>query len=143
MPDEIDRIETELLELCIKNCNVILTTGGTGFSKRDVTPEATKRVIKKEAPGISYAMISKSLQITNMAMLSRAVSGIRDQTLIINLPGSIKGATECFEFVKPSIPHAIQLLIDNKVEIKRLHEEIQASTPSQVIMGSSVSIPII
>lgn len=124
--DEIDDIKSVLIKWCDeKTCDVILTTGGTGLAKRDVTPEATRKVIEREAPGLSYAMISNSLAITHMAMLSRAVCGIRSQTLIINLPGSRKAAAECFEFVKDAIPHAVAILKDEKVLVTLLHNTIQ------------------
>jgi len=90
--------------------DVILTTGGTGFSPRDVTPEATRAVIDREAPGLAEAMRAASLKITPHAMLSRIVTGIRKRTLIINLPGSPKGAVENLQVVLPVLPHAIQLL---------------------------------
>lgn len=90
--------------------DVILTTGGTGFSPRDVTPEATHAVIEREAPGLAEAMRASSLQITPHAMLSRAIAGIRAQTLIINLPGSPKAAHENFQVVQDVLRHAVQLL---------------------------------
>ncbi|XP_011505334.1 PREDICTED: gephyrin [Ceratosolen solmsi marchali] len=101
--------------------NVILTTGGTGFSSHDVTPEATKKIIQKEAPGIVYAMISECLKITPMAILSRAVCGIRNQTLIINLPGSPKAVKECFNAIANIIPHAVDLILDNKKSVVMTH----------------------
>ena len=90
--------------------DVILTTGGTGFSPRDVTPEATQAVIDREAPGLAEAMRAASLKITPHAMLSRIVAGIRKKTLILNLPGSPKGAVENLQVVVPVLLHAIQLL---------------------------------
>jgi molybdopterin adenylyltransferase len=90
--------------------DVILTTGGTGFSPRDVTPEATRAVIEREAPGFAEAMRAASLKITPHAMLSRIVTGIRKRTLIINLPGSPKGAVENLQVVLQVLPHAVQLL---------------------------------
>jgi molybdopterin adenylyltransferase len=90
--------------------DVILTTGGTGFSPRDVTPEATRLVIDREAPGLAEAMRAASLKITPHAMLSRVVTGIRKRTLIVNLPGSPKGAVENLQVILPVLPHAIQLL---------------------------------
>jgi len=90
--------------------DVILTTGGTGFSSRDVTPEATRDIIDREAPGLAEAMRSASLKITPHAMLSRIVTGIRKKTLIVNLPGSPKGAVENLQVILPVLPHAIQLL---------------------------------
>lgn len=111
IPDEIDIIEKELLYLCNElKINLILTNGGTGFSQRDVTPEATLKVIEKQVPGIPEAMRAASLRITPKAMLSRAVSGIRKKTLIINLPGSPKGAVENLEVVLPALSHGIAIL---------------------------------
>ncbi len=93
--------------------DVILTTGGTGFSPRDVTPEATLAVVERIAPGLAEAMRSASLQVTPYAMLSRAVAGIRGKTLIINLPGSPRGALENLLIVLPVLGHAVQLLVED------------------------------
>jgi molybdenum cofactor synthesis domain-containing protein len=93
--------------------DIILTTGGTGFAPRDVTPEATRAVIEREAPGLVEAMRAASLKITPHAMLSRIVAGIRKRTLIINLPGSPKGAVENLQVILPALPHAIQLLSED------------------------------
>lgn len=93
--------------------DVILTTGGTGFALRDVTPEATRAVIEREAPGLAEAMRLDSLKKTPHAMLSRGMAGIRGRTLIINLPGSPKGAVENLQTVIPILPHAVQLLQDD------------------------------
>ena len=90
--------------------DVILTTGGTGFSPRDVTPEATRAVIQRESPGLAEAMRAASLKVTPHAMLSRIVTGIRGRTLIINLPGSPKGAVENLQVITTVLPHAVQLL---------------------------------
>src|SRR5512137_1697872 len=90
--------------------DVILTTGGTGFAPRDVTPEATRQVIEREAPGLVHAMIAKSIEKTPHAMLSRMVAGIRGRTLIVNLPGSPKAACENLAVILPAIPHAIELI---------------------------------
>ncbi len=111
IPDEIDQIKSCLIEWCdSENFDLILTTGGTGFAPRDVTPEATLAVLEKTAPGITEAMRAHSLKITPHAMLSRQQAGIRKKTLIINLPGSPKGAVENLEVVLPVLPHAIELL---------------------------------
>lgn len=111
VPDEKEKIEKALIYLCDDvKADVVLTTGGTGFAPRDVTPEATKAVIEKEAPGIAEAIRLKSLQITPKAMLSRAVSGIRGRSLIVNLPGSPKAVRESLEFVLPVLPHAVEVL---------------------------------
>jgi len=122
IPDEADVIKKTLIELSDKGLDLVLTTGGTGFAPRDVTPEATKAVIEREAPGFAEVMRMRSLQITPHAMLSRAVSGIRKSTLIINLPGSPKGARENLEFIESAIPHAIKLL---KNQVKDCAEEIK------------------
>jgi molybdenum cofactor synthesis domain-containing protein len=90
--------------------DLILTTGGTGFSPRDLAPEATTAVIERPAPGFAEVMRAESLKITPHAMISRAVSGIRKSTLIINFPGSPKAACECLEFVLPALPHALSKL---------------------------------
>jgi molybdopterin adenylyltransferase len=93
--------------------DVILTTGGTGFATRDVTPEATRLVIEREAPGLAEAMRIESLKVTPHAMLSRSVAGIRGKVLIINLPGSPKAAVENLQVVLPVLPHAVELLHDD------------------------------
>lgn len=111
VPDETDRISQAIIRMCDDDkVDVILTTGGTGFAPRDVTPEATLAVLEKQTPGISEAIRQKSLEITPMAMLSRAVSGIRKNTLVINLPGSPKAVRESLEFVLPVLPHAVETL---------------------------------
>jgi molybdenum cofactor synthesis domain-containing protein len=109
--DEFDQIKNTLLSWTDSSqLDVILTTGGTGFAPRDVTPEATLGVIDKPVPGIPEAMREESLKITPHAMLSRMAAGIRKRTLIINLPGSPKAALENFEVVRPVLEHAVQLL---------------------------------
>lgn len=111
VPDEKVIISLALIKGSDKlGCDVIFTTGGTGLAPRDVTPEATKAVMEKEVPGISEAIRQKSLEITPKAMLSRAVSGIRGKTLIINLPGSPKAVKESLEVVLPVLPHATETL---------------------------------
>lgn len=111
VPDEYDILVRELTYLCDDlKVELVLTNGGTGFSKRDITPEATEKVIEKNVPGIAEAMRQKSLEITKRAMLSRAVAGIRGDTLIINLPGSPKAAVENLGFVLEVIPHGIDIL---------------------------------
>lgn len=112
VPDEQDAIAHKLIEWCEAGINLILTSGGTGFAPRDVTPEATKAVIERETPGIAEALRAESLKITRHAMLSRAVAGIRGQTLIINLPGSPKAVRENMDVLLPILPHALELLTD-------------------------------
>lgn len=120
IPDEIDEIVEELIKASDElKVDLILTNGGTGFSKRDVTPEATLKVIHKQVPGIPEAMRMKSLQITPKAMLSRALSGIRNRTLIINLPGSPKGAVENLQVVMPGLGHGIDILKGEASECAR------------------------
>ena len=114
VPDERDLIAAVLRELADEaGCDVIFTTGGTGFAPRDVTPEATRDAIEREAPGISEAIRAASLAITPRAMLSRAVSGIRGKTLIVNLPGSPKAVRESVAVVKPVLEHAAETLSGN------------------------------
>lgn len=114
IPDEIATIQNTLERWSDSGeIDVLITTGGTGFSLRDVTPEATLAVVERATPGISEAMRAASIQVTPHAMLSRAVSGIRKKTLIINLPGSPKAAVENLETILPVIPHAVQLLTDD------------------------------
>lgn len=106
--DEPTEIKAALIQWSDQqSVDLILTTGGTGFSPRDLAPEATSAVIERSAPGFAEAMRSESLKITPHAMISRAVSGIRKSTLIINFPGSPKAARECLDFVLPALPHAL------------------------------------
>ncbi|MEP7137872.1 MAG: MogA/MoaB family molybdenum cofactor biosynthesis protein, partial [Chloroflexota bacterium] len=111
LPDNESAIRALLSEWADSGeVDVILTTGGTGFAPRDVTPEATRAVIEREAPGLAEAMRAASLKITPHAMLSRIVTGIRKRTLIVNLPGSPKGAVENLQVILSVLPHAVQLL---------------------------------
>lgn len=111
LPDEQELIEETLRQWCDSGvCDVVLTSGGTGFSPRDVTPEATQAVVERLAPGLAEAMRLSSRQFTPHAMLSRAVAGIRKQALIVNLPGSSKAAVENLQVILPVLPHAVQLL---------------------------------
>lgn len=111
VPDERDLISAKLRHYADKlACDLVFTTGGTGFSPRDVTPEATLDVIERAAPGIPEAMRAESLKKTPMAMISRAVSGIRGRTLIINLPGSERAVRECLEVVLPVLRHAVEVM---------------------------------
>ena len=110
VPDDKEKIIDILVEMSDASIKLVLTTGGTGFAPRDNTPEATRAIIEREAPGFAEAMRSKSLEITPHAMLSRAVSGIRKNSLIINLPGSPKAVRENLGFIEKAIPHALELL---------------------------------
>lgn len=120
IPDEKDVIENKLKELAdLHNIDLILTNGGTGFSERDVTPEVTLSVITKEARGIAEYMRMQSMAITKRAMLSRGVCGIRNKTVILNLPGSPKGACENLGFVIDTLVHALDILKGNAQECAR------------------------
>ena len=111
LPDDLEPLSVKLAAWAdAQDLDLILTTGGTGFSPRDITPEATQAVITRQAPGLAEAMRQASLRITPHAMLSRATAGIRGATLIINLPGSPRAAVENLEVVLPVLPHAVQLL---------------------------------
>lgn len=111
IPDEVEDIKSELIKISDKlNCDLVLTTGGTGFSKRDVTPEATLEVMTRNAFGISEAIRAYSMTITKRAMLSRAVSVIRNETLIVNLPGSPKAVKESLEYIINDLDHGLKIL---------------------------------
>ena len=107
LPDDQQMLQDEMINMCNDDIQLILTTGGTGFSKRDVTPEATKAVIEREVPGIP------------MAILSRAAAGIRGETLIVNLPGSPKAVDEALSYILPSLKHGLDILLGNDAECAR------------------------
>lgn len=120
LPDEREQISAELRRLCDENAaELVLTTGGTGFSPRDCTPEATLDVAERLAPGIAEAMRYSSLNITKRAMLSRAVAVIRGGTLIVNLPGSPKAVRENLEYVIPALGHGLEILTGRAGECAR------------------------
>ena len=126
IPDENDIIQEELIKAVDKlNLDLILTTGGTGLGKRDVTPEATLAIIEKEVSGISEIIRSESFKKTDRAILSRGVAGIRKESLIINLPGSPKGARESLEIILEALPHGIEILKGQATECGRNDEEIR------------------
>ena len=111
LSDDLEPLAQSLIEFADRDdVNLIITTGGTGLGPRDNTPEATQRVIEREAPGIAEAIRAESLKATPMAMLSRGVCGVRSGTLIINLPGSPKAVKETFAVIAPVLPHALDLL---------------------------------
>ncbi len=118
LPDEKKLIKKKLISLCDK-VDLILTTGGTGLSPRDVTPEATREVIEREIPGIAEAMRFKGLKKTPYSMISRAIAGIRRNTLIINLPGSPGAVEENLKTILPAIPHAIEKIKGCKKDCAR------------------------
>ena len=126
IPDEKNIIQEELIKVVDKlHLDLILTTGGTGLAKRDVTPDATLKIIEKEVSGISEIIRSESFKKTNRAILSRAVAGIRKESLIINLPGSPKGVRESLEIALEALPHGIEILKGQATECGRNDEEIR------------------
>ena len=116
LPDEFGQIKQTLINLCDRQINLVVTTGGTGFSKRDVTPEATLAVAHRNAPGIAEAIRHHSLSITGKAMLGRGASVIRENTLIVNLPGSPKAVKESLEYILPHLKHGIEILSEKSGE---------------------------
>jgi len=126
IPDEKNIIQEELIKTVDElHLDLILTTGGTGLAKRDVTPDATLEVIEKEVPGISEIIRSESFKKTDRAILSRGVAGIRKESLIINLPGSPKGVRESLEIILEALPHGIEILKGQATECGRNDEEIR------------------
>ena len=120
LPDDPEALSALLRDLCdAGKADLILTTGGTGLSPRDHTPEATLAVIERNVPGISEVMRAASMKITPRAMLSRGVSGIRGRTLIINLPGSPKAVRENLEVILPTLPHALAIMTDRAHDCAR------------------------
>jgi molybdopterin adenylyltransferase len=111
VPDDQATVANTLRAWCDSGVQLVLTTGGTGFAPRDITPEATRAVIEREAPGIAEALRAESLKVTRHAMLSRGVAGIRGETLIINLPGNPKAIRENMDVLLPVLPHALELLL--------------------------------
>jgi len=124
VPDEMEIISQKLIQWADEEgIDLIVTTGGTGLSPRDVTPEATLAVVERIVPGLAETMRAESLKKTPMAMLSRGVAGIRRGSLIINLPGSPKAVQECLEVILPALPHAMEVLKGEAVECGRELEE--------------------
>ncbi|MGI6331501.1 MAG: molybdopterin adenylyltransferase [Zhaonellaceae bacterium] len=120
VPDEQELLERKMIEFADElEINLIFTTGGTGFAPRDVTPEATMAVIHRLVPGIGEAMRYESLKVTPLAMLSRGIAGIRNKTLIINLPGSPKAVKECLQAIKPALAHGMDILLGKAEECAR------------------------
>lgn len=118
--DDAEQISREMVIMADQlGVDLILTTGGTGLGPRDVTPEATLAVVDRQVPGIAEAMRAKSLEITSRAMLSRAVAGMRNKTLIINLPGSPKGVQECLEVILPALEHGLAIMKGEASECAR------------------------
>ena len=109
VPDEIERIQAAIRSLAAQGCGLILTTGGTGIARRDVTPEAIRAIMRVELPGFGEMMREKSARITPNAILSRCLAAVVDDALVVALPGKPAGAMECFTFVAGAIPHAVKL----------------------------------
>ncbi len=117
LPDDCEALKRELIRLCDNElCDLIITTGGTGFAPRDITPEATLAVAERNVPGIAEAIRAESMRSTKRAMLSRGVSVIRKNTLIINLPGSPKAVRESLDAVLDTVPHGLRLLRGEKAD---------------------------
>lgn len=112
VPDDFDQIQATLCEWCSLDLNVVLTTGGTGFSPSDITPEATRPLLERQAPGLAELMRLRGLEKTPHAMLSRGVAGIRGSVLVVNLPGSPTAAIENLNVIAPLLPHAVDLLLE-------------------------------
>ena len=120
LPDDFEELKSALAGICDNGeADLILTTGGTGFSPRDVMPEATAAVAERMVPGIPEAMRAYSMQFTKRSMLSRAASCIRRQTLIVNLPGSPKAVRECLEYILPELKHGLEILLGKTGECAR------------------------
>jgi molybdopterin adenylyltransferase len=124
VPDEVDAISGKLAEWADwGGIDVILTTGGTGLARRDVTPEATLSVVDKVVPGLTEAMRVETAKVTQTAILSRAVAGVRGRCLIVNLPGSPRAVRECLKVILPVIPHAVEIIKGEVTEHKATHHE--------------------
>lgn len=124
IPDDFEMIKKELKDCAdSKKVNLVLTTGGTGFSRRDITPEATLEVVDREVRGIPEAMRAESMKITPMGMLSRAAAGLRDGTLIVNLPGSEKAVRECLEAIIKPVRHGVDVLVGESVDCANLRRD--------------------
>ena len=120
LPDDRQQLRTEMKVMADDlDIHLIVTTGGTGFSKRDVTPEATKDIVEREAPGIGEAIRAYSMTITKRAMLSRSTAGIRGETLIVNLPGSPKAVRESLTYIVESLKHGLDILLANEGDCAR------------------------
>lgn len=120
VPDEADLIAATIKQqIDERQIDLVVTTGGTGVGPRDVTPEATRAVIEKDLPGFAEVMRMESYRITPFAMISRAVCGIRGQSIIINLPGSPKAAVECISFIRKALPHALEKVKGDPAECAR------------------------
>lgn len=119
VPDEVKKIAKAIKGFCKQGINLVATTGGTGFSSRDVTPEATARVADRQVPGVAEAMRLNSMQYTSKAMLSRGICAIKDKTVLLNLPGSPKACVENLSYVIEPLKHGIEVLLGNVKECAR------------------------
>ncbi|SDY85605.1 MogA/MoaB family molybdenum cofactor biosynthesis protein [Tindallia californiensis] len=124
VPDDKEALISEMIQMCDnEKLDLVLTTGGTGFSKRDITPEATLAIIQRHIPGFTELIRLKSFDKNPRAILSRAVSGIRKETIIINLPGSPRGALEALEIIQPALVHGIEILKGTAIECGNSHQQ--------------------
>jgi cyclic pyranopterin phosphate synthase len=139
VPDEKERITAELTDLSDRKIDLVITVGGTGISPRDVTPEATRTVIDREMPGLAEAMRAASSHVTPNALLSRAIAGVRGKTLILNLPGSLKGATENFSAALPTLPHALRILLGEAAHIENDEERFASYASVQGLIAEQNS----
>jgi molybdenum cofactor synthesis domain-containing protein len=127
LPDERSRIEAELIRLCdTERCHLVVTTGGTGLSPRDVTPEATRAVLEREAPGLSEAMRAAGMRRTPRAMLSCGVCGLRGHTLIVNCSGSPRAVQEQLDTILPVLPHALSIAAGEASECARPNSAVRS-----------------
>uniref|UniRef100_F1LG03 molybdopterin molybdotransferase n=1 Tax=Ascaris suum TaxID=6253 RepID=F1LG03_ASCSU len=127
--DEKQHISDMITELCTRS-DVVITTGGTGFAIRDVTPEATLAIIDRRCGGLETALHMRSLQSTPLAALSRLCAGIKGQTLVVNLPGSTKAVKECFEVLEGILPHAVHLIKEDRSNVEETHCSLHSSSVS-------------
>ena len=139
LPDHLEILKKTLCHIADRFfCDLILTTGGTGLGPRDHTPEATREVIEKEIPGIAEAIRAASLKKTKLAMLSRALAGIRGKTLILNLPGSPEAVHDAFEIIRPILPHAVELLRGTVGDCREIREKECKSHSQESFPSSSL-----
>lgn len=139
VPDEADQIAAVLKDLCDRRVDLVITAGGTGISPRDVTPEATRTIIDRELPGLAEAMHADSALKTPNALHSRAIAGVKRETPIVNLPGSLKAATENLRVILPAVPHAVKMLRGETAHQEQDKDRLISINPSSASEAHSVS----